>query len=72
MKLLLDTHLMLLAAADPERLPTAARAEIENPDNELIFSVASLWEVSIKSGLGRPDFAVDARIARYPAPVRCV
>ncbi|PRD44901.1 PIN domain nuclease [Phyllobacterium phragmitis] len=64
MKLLLDTHLLLWAAGEPERLSTAALAEIENPDNELIFSAASLWEVAIKRGLGREDFTVDPRLLR--------
>jgi len=63
-KLLLDTHLLLWAAATPERLSAAALAEIENPDNELIFSAASLWEVAIKRGLGRADFTVDPRLLR--------
>lgn len=64
MKLLLDTHLLLWAAGQPERLSKAARALIEAADNELIFSTASLWEVVIKRGLGREDFQVDARLLR--------
>jgi PIN domain nuclease of toxin-antitoxin system len=64
MKLLLDTHLLLWAAGEPRRLPKQARILIDNPDNELLFSVASLWEVVIKRGLGREDFAVDARLLR--------
>lgn len=64
MKLLLDTHLLLWAAGDPGRLSTVARALIEEPDNELFFSAASLWEISIKRGLGRPDFQVDPRVLR--------
>jgi len=64
MKLLLDTHLLLWAAAEPARLPPAALAEIENSENELIFSSASLWEVAIKAGLGRADFSVDPRLLR--------
>jgi PIN domain nuclease of toxin-antitoxin system len=64
MKLLLDTHLLLWAAGEPDRLPLAALAEIENPDNDLIFSAASLWEVAIKRGLGRADFTVDPRLLR--------
>lgn len=64
MKLLLDTHLLLWAAGEPEKLPTAALAEIENPENELLFSPASLWEVSIKRGIGRADFTVDPRLLR--------
>jgi PIN domain nuclease of toxin-antitoxin system len=64
MKLLLDTHLLLWAAGEPRRLSKQARALIENPDNDLLFSAASLWEVAIKRGLGREDFTVDARLLR--------
>jgi PIN domain nuclease of toxin-antitoxin system len=64
MKLLLDTHLLLWAAGEPRRLSKAARALIDNPDNELLFSAASLWEVAIKRGLGRKDFKVDTRLLR--------
>lgn len=64
MKLLLDTHLLLWAAGEPDRLPLEVVAEIENPDNELLFSAASLWEVAIKRGLGRSDFTVDPRLLR--------
>ena len=64
MKLLLDTHLVLWAAGDPQRLSKQARILIDNPDNELLFSAASLWEVAIKRGLGREDFKVDARLLR--------
>jgi PIN domain nuclease of toxin-antitoxin system len=60
MKLLLDTHLLLWAAGEPKRLSKQARTSIDNPDNELLFSAASLWEVAIKRGLGREDFKVDA------------
>ena len=64
MKLLLDTHLLLWAAGEPRRLSKQARTLIGNPDNELLFSAASLWEVAIKRGLGREDFRVDARLLR--------
>lgn len=64
MKFLLDTHLLLWAAAEPRRLSKQARALIDNPDNDLLFSAASLWEVAIKRGLGREDFKVDARLLR--------
>jgi PIN domain nuclease of toxin-antitoxin system len=64
MKLLLDTHLLLWAAGEPRRLSKQARTLIGNPDNELLFSAASLWEVAIKRGLGREDFKVDARLLR--------
>lgn len=64
MKLLLDTHLLIWAADSIERLPTGARALMSDPENELLFSVASLWEIAIKRGLNRPDFQVDARMLR--------
>jgi len=64
MKLLLDTHLLLWAAGQPERLSTDALGLIEDLENELLFSAASLWEVTIKRGLGRSDFQVDPRLLR--------
>ena len=64
MILLVDTHLLLWAAYQPERLSSTARSLIEERSNTLIFSAASIWEVSIKSGLGREDFTADARVLR--------
>lgn len=64
MRLLLDTQILLWAAADSPRLGDTARALIGEPSNTLIFSAASLWELAIKSTLGRPDFKVDARLLR--------
>ena len=64
MKLLLDTHLLLWAAGMPNRLPAQARTLIERPEADPVVSVASLWEVAIKNGLGRTDFDVDPRLLR--------
>ena len=64
MKLLLDTHLLLWVSGRPDRLSKAARALIENPSNELLFSIASVWEIAIKHSLTRPDFGVDPRVLR--------
>jgi PIN domain nuclease of toxin-antitoxin system len=64
MKLLLDTHILLWAAGEPRRLTAKTRSMIESADNDLFFSVASLWEIVIKNGLGRPDFQVDVRLLR--------
>jgi len=64
MKLLLDTHLLLWAASAPDRLSPAALALIQDSDNSLMFSAASLWEITIKQGLGRSDFQVDPRLLR--------
>lgn len=64
MKLLLDTQLLLWAAGQPERLSARARKLLDEPGNELLFSAASLWEVAIKSTLGREDFQVEPRLLR--------
>jgi PIN domain nuclease of toxin-antitoxin system len=61
---LLDTHLLLWAAGPSPRLSVEARRLIDDPDNELVFSVVTLWEVAIKSARGRDDFQVDARLLR--------
>ena len=64
MKILLDTHLLLWAAGQPNRLSEVARRLIANSVNDLHFSAASIWEVVIKHGLGRSDFQTDARLLR--------
>ncbi|MGA9796587.1 MAG: type II toxin-antitoxin system VapC family toxin [Rhizomicrobium sp.] len=64
MRLLLDTHLLLWAAGDPDRLSGEARALIGSAQNELLFSVASIWEIAIKRGLDRDDFQVEPRALR--------
>lgn len=50
---LLDTHTFLWMASDPERLGPAARSRIEERSSELFLSVASVWEMAIKSSLGK-------------------
>ena len=64
MKLLLDTHLLLWAAGEPERLSSGARRQISDPDNQLLFSAASLWEITIKASRGRDDFRIEPRLFR--------
>lgn len=59
MNLLLDTHIILWAAGQPEKLSEPARAILAQPENSLFFSAASIWEIVIKLGLGREDFKVD-------------
>jgi PIN domain nuclease of toxin-antitoxin system len=61
---LLDTHLLLWAASEPERLSAAAREILTDEDSQLLFSVASIWEVVIKASLGRTDFDVDPHLFR--------
>lgn len=64
MKLLLDTQLVLWAAGQPERLSPRAKRLLSDRDNELLFSAASLWEITIKTSLGRDDFRVEPRVLR--------
>lgn len=64
MRWLLDTHLLLWAASDSARLPSEVRALLEEEANAPVFSVASIWEIVIKRGLGRDDFRVDPRVLR--------
>lgn len=61
MRILLDTHLLLWAAGQPERLSRKARDLLSDTANQLVFSSASLWEIAIKRDLGRKDFTVDPR-----------
>jgi PIN domain nuclease of toxin-antitoxin system len=63
-KYLLDTHLLLWASLNSNKLSQVARVIMNNKDNELIFSAASIWEIAIKSQLGRPDFQVNASVFR--------
>ena len=64
MMLLLDTHLLLWASGQPERLSAEVRGLLEDANNEPVFSAASLWEIAIKRGLGREDFRVEPRLLR--------
>ncbi len=67
MKLLLDTHALLWSIIEPERLSLAARTAITDPTSQVAVSAVSLWEIAIKSALGKlalsgvtPEALVDA------------
>lgn len=64
MLLLLDTHLLLWAAYEPEKLSVDARDHIADDANDLLFSSASIWEVSIKASSTKDDLDVSPRILR--------
>ncbi len=66
MKILLDTHILLWTLSNDVKLPDKARKLIENEDNEIYYSIASLWEVEIKH-LAHPDvMSVSAKeVAKY-------
>ena len=68
MRLLLDTHLLLWAAASSKRLPSEARELLEDGSNEAYFSAASIWEIAIKSSLRRKDFRIDLAVLLATLP----
>ena len=53
MRLLLDTHALLWAATDDERLSRVAREAVADPANELLFSAISAFEIAAKVALGK-------------------
>lgn len=53
MKLLPDTHVLLWWLDDPLRLSEAARDRISDPENEVLVSAVSCWEIAIKRSLGK-------------------
>lgn len=53
MRLLLDTHVLLWAVFEPMKLNDCVRKAIENKENIISVSMASLWEIAIKQSIGR-------------------
>ena len=53
MRILVDTHCWLWALARPEALNVEAAALLSNGETEVVFSAASVWEIAIKSALGK-------------------
>ncbi len=53
MKLLLDTHVFIWWAHNPEKLSHAALSALQDEANDLLLSVASVWEMQIKIHLGQ-------------------
>jgi PIN domain nuclease of toxin-antitoxin system len=58
-RLLLDTHVLLWWLADDRKLTKNGHAIIANPDNEVFVSSVSLWEIAIKTALGRLEIELD-------------
>jgi PIN domain nuclease of toxin-antitoxin system len=54
MRLLLDSHTLIWSADQPNRITSAAMTAMGDPANDLLVSVATLWEIAIKFGLGTP------------------
>ena len=61
---LLDTNLVLWTAVSPDRLSNRAAALVSSRDVEASFSLATLWEVAIKTSLNKPGFKVDSSSLR--------
>ncbi|MFT4205354.1 MAG: type II toxin-antitoxin system VapC family toxin [Chitinophagaceae bacterium] len=53
MTYLLDTHYMLWAITDTKKLSKKLKGVLANPDNRILVSAVSFWEVSLKSALGK-------------------
>ena len=53
MRILVDTHVLLWAIAEPARLPAKARSVLLDESNELLFSTASIWEIQLKRRAGK-------------------
>ena len=64
MKLLLDTHLLLWVAGNSKKLSKSARALIDDPENELLFSSLSIWEIALKHSVKPEEVRADARVVR--------
>lgn len=59
MKLLVDTHLLLIAGFQPDRLGSELTRQLLNPAHELWFSAASIWELASRGRWNRADFDLD-------------
>lgn len=56
MRILLDTHVLIWAVADSERLSPVVAEALQDTANDILFSAASIWEIAIKYRLKQPRF----------------
>jgi len=61
MKILLDTHIFIWMATEPERLSLRLIESIVNRQNTLFLSLVSIWEIQIKAALGKLDVITDLK-----------
>jgi PIN domain nuclease of toxin-antitoxin system len=66
-RVLIDTHLLIWALDEFHRLPAEMREIIQDPNNDIVFSVVSVWEIAIKARLGRTNFAVRPEVIAVSA-----
>jgi PIN domain nuclease of toxin-antitoxin system len=59
MRILLDTHIFIWIATEPERLSPRYTESIIDRQNSLFLSLASIWEIQIKVALGKLDLIGD-------------
>lgn len=64
MRYLLDTNVLVWTLGFPERLPDDVAELLSDPEPEIWFSAVNIWEIGIKSALGRADFDLDPHVAR--------
>lgn len=58
MRILIDTNILLWSQFDPDRLGADVVRAIVDPANDVLFSIASIWEIAIRASLGRADFNI--------------
>jgi PIN domain nuclease of toxin-antitoxin system len=58
---LLDTHVWLWMSLTPDKLGVRARAALRDRRNSLYLSIVSIWEMTIKNGLGKLDLPLDVQ-----------
>lgn len=67
MRLLLDTHALLWWLNDDGKLGNHARGLIGDPENDVLVSAVSLWEITVKLRIGKLDADLDEILAILPA-----
>ena len=74
MTYLLDTHVLLWLLTDPDQLGKKAREVIENSENQLLWSAASFWEITVKISLGKltlePDWVTTLELEKKRLRIR--
>lgn len=70
-QLLLDTHVLLWWLADNRRLRATWRKVIANPNNRILISAASIWEIAIKSSMGRLKLDLPEQLNLHQLAAAC-
>ena len=62
MKLLLDTHIFIWYVTDIKRLSATVGALVDDGNNEILLSTASIWEMAIKHNTGKLSFSLPFKV----------